>query len=477
MSTIQKIAKNTFLLISSNIISLALGFVLNIYIARYLGPDHFGIISAALNLAMLFTYAADLGISSFLTMHLSRNHEDYQVYINNSLAMRLLLIGGSYASLLVLAILFNFSGTKMLVVGIIGLYVMLTAVSQIFQAMFQAFQSMEHLAICQFLNPVILLLGMLFVITNNLGVVAFALVYLVSGVVILTYNIIIATVSYKKPRLEFKINVWKSLIIGGLPFSMSAILNFLNFRIDIQLIDVMLGDTSVGYYSAAFKFIEAIMCIPSLYISAIFPVISLYFFSRNSNLHLLLEKSIKYLLILGIPISIGLFLCSDKIIFLFYQDKYIPSVGVLQGLSLGLLFIFLNATAGAVLLATNLQKASVIMCVIGAMFNISLNLLVIPVYGITGSAYTMALTQGILFLMVFYLYSRAGYRMPKSGEMLKIVGCAVIMGIFVYFAHSYSLLLIIGLSILLYSALILLTRSISPEDISLISSIFLKKKR
>lgn len=476
MSTVKTIAKNTILLVAANFISLALSFIINLYIARYLAVDSYGIINAALNLGTLFAYAADLGVSTYITLELSRRPEDLRSYINNALSIKIVLATVAYVGLMATAYLAGYSGVKLLVVLIIGLFVILTAITQLFQSTFQAFQSMEYNAISQLIHPVILLLGMLYVISTGSDVVAFAMIYLVSGTVILVYNILVMAFLYARPSLQFNMGVWKVLLVGGIPFSLSVILYFLFFKIDIQLIDFMLGDTAVGYYSAAFKIIEAVMSIPAMYTVALFPIMSQYFHKKNENLSFLLEKSMKYLYLLGLPIAIGLFLLADKIIFFCYLGKYPSSIPVLQALSMGMFIIFLNAVPSSFLMASNMQKVSVYFSAVAAAINIILNIIFIPVYGIVGAAYVMVVTEAVLSLFVFYFFNKTKHRLPPMGDVVKIAACALVMAGYVYFVHDFNLALVIVSAGIIYFVLLFASGSVSRDDISLISEIFMKKK-
>lgn len=62
MNTIQRIAKNSLVLLASNIISKILGFFYVMYIARYLGAEGFGILSFALAITGIFSVFSDLGL-------------------------------------------------------------------------------------------------------------------------------------------------------------------------------------------------------------------------------------------------------------------------------------------------------------------------------------------------------------------------------------------------------------------------------
>jgi len=475
MSTIQKIAKNTAVLVTANLISMVIGFFINIYMARYLSEDSFGMIFAAINLATLFTLFTDLGVSTFLTIQLSRDREVLKPYLNNALSIKLGLAALAFLGIISVAFLTPHTGTKLIVVFIIGLYIVLTAISQIFQSIFQAAQAMEHIAITQLLNPVILLVGTIYVIASGMDVIAFALLYLISGFIILAYNVAMVVLFYHRPLPAFDTKLWKMLILGGLPLSLSAIFSFIYFRIDVQLIDFMLGDVAVGNYGAAFKVIDAVVCIPAMYTMAILPVISYYYHKESPDLQVLLEKSLKYLLIMGVPISIGGVLCAEQIINLMYPGKFAEAVPVLQGLSLGMLIMFINYMGTTVLTATNLQKKFMVINGFSAVINILLNLLVIPVYGIAGSAYTMVLTQGVICVLTFYTLHKNGYRLPDMASIAKITACGAIMGIFVYLVGDWNIFLTIATAAIVYFVLILISRAFWKEDLALLSSILSKK--
>ncbi|WP_424357547.1 flippase [Methanocella sp. MCL-LM] len=476
MSTIKKIAWNTALMTSASIISLSLGFIINIYLARDLQAGNYGVINAVLNLSTLFSFVADFGISTYLTMELARRPEKIKPYLGNALSMRLIFIAIAYTGIIATAYLGGYNQEKYIVAFILGAYLMVTAISQVFQATFQAVQKMEHSAVCQVLNPLVLIVGMYYVLTGNMGIIALSLVYLASGLVLLAYNLIMAVrlFSFTPPRFDF--DLWKVLLVGGFPFIISSVFYFLSFRIDIQLIDFMLGDVQVGYYSAAYKLIEALTFLPIIYTTVIFPVISAYFHQNNSNLKVLLQKSLKYAYILGFPIVVGLFLLSDKFIFFLYEDGYNPAIPVLQALAVGLLISFANTIWGSFLMGTNMQIASNKISIGSMIVNIALNLAVLPVFGIVGSAWTMVITNLVIFSVMYYLVKKAGYSFMSVADAAKITICSLLMGLFVYFAHDNNLFVIIAAAAVIYFALIFLTRTFSKDDIELFMKIFHRKK-
>ena len=101
MNTVQRIAKNTGILFSAQIIACILGFFYSIYMARYLGPVGFGVLSFAIALILIFGVFGDLGLSTLLTRELSKDKSLEEKYIGNFIPIKIILSILTY-SLLVL---------------------------------------------------------------------------------------------------------------------------------------------------------------------------------------------------------------------------------------------------------------------------------------------------------------------------------------------------------------------------------------
>lgn len=477
MSTVRKIAKNTSLLVAANIINLAMGFIINIYIARYFDVDKFGMVNWAINLATVFTLVTDLGIGMFLAIELPRYPDRLKNYLSNALTMKLCLYLLAFAGVATVAFLGGLSGYELTVLYVITLYVIIMAIAQLFQSVFQAFQSMEYIAVCQVASSIVLVAGTIAVVSLDLGIVAFSLVYLVAGLTVLGYTLLVTALSYTWPTLGYDRDVWKHIFLGGIPLSLAAVFSYLYFKLDIQLIEMLAsnGREAVGYYSAAFKLIEAAIVLPTLYSMVIYPLISLYFHKKDSNLGFLLKKSIKYFYMLGAPIAAGTILMAPSFIYFLYSNKYEPSIAVLQMLGLGLFFIYVNSIPAVVMTAANMQVANVKINAVCLVLNVVLNLLLIPAWGIVGSAFSMVITQFAIGLLIYMVLRWAGYRYIDWKETLKIAACTLLMGLYVYYFREFNMAFVIVSAAAIYAVSILVSGTLTKEDITLALSIIDRK--
>ena len=83
MTALQRIIKNTGLLLFSDIITKILGFFYIMYIARYLGAEGFGVLSFALAFTGIFSMFIDLGMHQLIIREVARDRSLARKYLAN----------------------------------------------------------------------------------------------------------------------------------------------------------------------------------------------------------------------------------------------------------------------------------------------------------------------------------------------------------------------------------------------------------
>jgi len=111
---------------------------------------------------------------------------------------------------------------------------------------------------------------------------------------------------------------------------------------------------------------------------------------------------------------------------------------------------------GHILIGASLQNKSMYIAIIGAVFNIALNLYLIPIYSYLGAAIATAITEGLVLISYIYLVRRYVRWFPRFQWLhILIVVATTIMGIALYFIHDWNIFLqtliavsVFGLSLL-----------------------------
>ena len=401
MTTVKKIAKNTTLLLASQIISYLLAFFYMIYIARYLSANGFGILTFALAFTGIFSIFADLGLNTLTVREVARNKFLTNKYFNNVFLIKIILSILTFGLIVLFINLIGYPSETVNVVYLVALSVILTAISGIFNSIFQAHEKMEYQSIGQVLQSILMITGVLAVISYGLGVLGFAFIYFISSLISLTYIFIVYTWKFSLWKIEIDFDFWKTTIKKALPFGLTGISGMIYTYIDSVMLSLIQGNEVVGWYNAAYRLILVFLFIPTVVNMAIFPVMSRFFLSSKDSLELIYEKYFKYMIILGVPLGFGTTILADKIILLIFGAGYSQSIIALQILIWTIVFTFAGAAFVQLLQSVNKQLLITKISGICVVFNIVINLILIPKFSYIGPSISTLITELILVGGIF----------------------------------------------------------------------------
>ena len=470
MSTVKRIAKNTTVLFIAQMITYLMGFFITMYTARYLGAEGFGNLSIALALTGIFAVLTDLGIGTLTVRAVSRDKSLTTKYVANTMPLRLIL---SIITILLIVITVNmvsYSPQVRNVIYIISLSVLIGVISGIFYCIFQAYEKMEYQSISTILNSVVMLGGTITVIYFKMGILAIASLYVISNAAVLIYILIVYRRKFVLPKMEIDLNFWKSNLKEALPMAVTSIFGILIFKIDTIILSLMQSATAVGWYNAAYRLLEALLFFPSVYTTSVFPVLSNMYISSKKPIKSAYEKSFKYLTMISLPIAVGTTLLAEPIILLIYKSTFTESILTLQILIWVIPFTFLNYILGSLLTSMDRQKTVLKITIVSLVFNVGLNLVVIPKYSYLGASVITVLTDIISFVLNFYVVSKLVSKVSIHKFVLKPILACFVMALFIIYVKM-NLFIVIIISTVIYFLVLILIKAFSPEDYSLLKQI------
>lgn len=474
MSTVKRVVKNTSVLFIATIISYVLGFFTTVYTAQYLGAEGFGIISLALSLTSIFGVLTDLGLNTLIVRETARNKLLTDKYVSNTLVMKILLSFLTFALLILTTEIIGYTSQINTVIYIIAFSVIFVAFSAIFNAIFQSYEKMEYQSVGTILNAVLMLAGVLIVIYFHLDILAFAFVYFISSLVFLVYSIIVYSWKFALPKINIDWNFWSPTIKESLPFAVTGIFAMIYYWIDSVILSWMAGNEVVGWYNAAYRLILVFGALYSVYMLSIFPVLSGLYKTSQKSIEVAYERSFKYMLIINIPVAIYITFLANKIIVLIYGVGYVSSIIALQVLIWSTIFMFINTLSLNLLGSVNQQVIVAKITALGAIFNIILNIILIHEFSYVGSSAATVATELVMLPAFLYILKKRGYVHVSSliKDIFKVVVCNVVLVIAIVLLNQFNFGLVIVISVILYLAMIIITKALNKNDISLIKSLF-----
>ncbi len=477
------IAKNTTYLTFAYILQKVISFFYFIFIARMLGVDDVGKYTFAISFTTLSAVFIDWGLSQILIRESAKYKEKAQDYLSATLTFRLIASAVVYLLVFIgIGFFVNLSGydpiTKQLVY-LSGIVMILDSFTLGFWSMFRGFQNLKYEAIAVVVNQIIVISVGSIALFLGLPLHFLIIAYVVGSL----FNVFFSGISVKKKlnlSLTFKVDkklIWFLLKLS-FPFALLAIFGRIYGYVDQVLLYFLSGEKEIAWYTASYKMIFALQFIPSAFAAAIFPAMSSYFIRSHEKLKDLFDKSMAYLTVLAVPMMFGLASLADRIIKTAYGDEYIPSIIVLQILSIGLIFVFLNFPIGSLLNATDRQKTNTKLVGLTMVINLILNLILIPKFNYLGACIAFLFSHGFLFFAGLFVARKI---IPYSKRLLLITFAKTILSgglmslAVVLLKPRVHLLISIGIGAAVYFIVMILTKGLDKKDLIEFKRIFIKK--
>ena len=464
MNTVQTIAKNTGVLAISNVITSILGFFLLIYIARYLGEVGFGKYSFALAFTGLFAIVASFGMNNYIIRELARNKEQTSEYLTNVSVIKLLLSFITFGFIVLTINIMDYPRDTTYAVYLFGIYTILTSFALTFRAIFRAFERMEYDAAVMVIEKIILFPLVLFILFSGYGLIELAYVFIFTGIVAVSLSFSIVLIKITKPKLTIDFSLWKTLIVGSIPFALNALFGVLFFQIDTVMLSVLKGDAAVGIYNAAYNPLLALGVIPGVFIAALYPVMSRYFISSKDSLETFTGLSSKYMAILSFPVAMGCFVLADRFIELFYLDQFSASIIAFQILAFFIPLRWVSSITGTLLTSMNRQSIRTVSVGLSALFNIVLNAALIPYLSYIGASIATVLSEVLLYFVIIYYINKHYKKLELHKHFMKPLAASLMMGGFLFYFKDINLFLVIILAAFVYFVMLVLLRTFTQED-------------
>ena len=369
------------------LLRMGVALFVGVYVARYLGPERFGLLSYAGSFVGLFVAMASLGLDGIMVRELVEPTKRRDELLGTAFWLK---AGGAILMWIGIAaaIPFTHNDTQT------NILVAIIAFAVIFQAFnvidfnYQAEVKSKYVAYVHLVSLLISSITKLVFVWIAAPLVWFACVFLLDAVV----NAVGLTAMYLNNT--GKIWYWKwrwqtarVLLKDSWPLILSGMVISIYMKIDQVMIKEMLDAKQVGHYAAAVRLSEAWYFVPMAITSSVFPAIINAKKQSEELYYQRLQKLYNLMAWLAVAIALPTTFLAPWVIRALYGDAFLPAAGVLSIHIWAGVFVFLGVASGKWLLIENYTKISFYRTFIGTIVNVVLNIILIPKYGINSAAF------------------------------------------------------------------------------------------
>ncbi len=445
------IFRNLLYLYGSELGSKLVVFAIFLLLVNALGDARFGQYSFAIGFVTIFTFVIDAGIMAYITREIAQNKSRFPFYFWHAVMLKGPLV--ILALLLMAGVLWilNYETSVFFLVALAAAVIILDNLNALMRAFFQAFERMEFISVPRFLEKVLLLGVLALMVYRGIEVAgvfeAMIAVYGLSFVVMLVLaKRILPPMGW--PKVQF--SSLKRILVTSIPFALFNLFGLLYLHFDTVMISKIKGDAAVGWYNAGYQPILVLYFIAGMMMVAIYPALSDYYKRSKSKMAELINQALRFLVIVGLPMAMGIMLTAHRIVPAAFGEEYLPGVPAFQILGWVLVFAYMNSGLSTFLNASGRQKLNLLTTGSGLIFNVVANLYFIPRHGIVGAAITTLMTEMIVFSIAFGLVSRVVSLAPFAKKVFLPILVTVTMGLLIWLLQSLPLAAIIVVAVLFY---------------------------
>lgn len=388
----NRVLKNATWIIACKIVQSLLGLVVTMLSARYLGPSGYGLINYASSIVAFVAPVMQLGLNGILVQEIVNDPEKEGETLGTALAMT--FVSSFFCILGVLAfvsIANHHEPTTIIVCALYSVLLIFQALEMI-QYWFQAKLKSKYTSIVMLIAYVAMSVYKIVLLATGSDIYWFALSNALDYMII-AFSLLVIYKKIGERKLSFSWQKARSMFAKSKHYIFSNLMITIFAQTDRIMIKLMMDDASVGYYSAAVACAGMTGFVFSAIIDSARPSI---FESKKVN-EQAFEKNMSRLYCVIIYFSllqcVAITLFSPLIVNILYGSEYSPTIDALRLIVWYTTFAYLGSVRNIWILAENKQKYLWILNLSGAVVNIILNAIFIPVWGIMGAAFASLITQ------------------------------------------------------------------------------------
>ncbi|MGQ9482202.1 flippase [Chloroflexus sp.] len=423
-NTARRIFKNSAVTFGLRLFVRGLDTVILLLLVGSLDPAALGAYNtAALLVAQYLATFTEFGLGVLLTREVARHPNAAQRLFGVTLGLRFLLIGvaavpvawlviTAYHAIGALGLSEPLTGDGQQAIWILLLTLVPGAYSGAVTALYNAAERMEVPAVIEVFTALLSFLARIGVLVLGWGVIglAWAAVFVSSITALIFLALQVRT--FFTPTLSFDGTALRQLVPQALPLMLNNLLSVIFFRFDLFIVRAFGGsnaDLLVQQYVLPYQLLNIALVLPPAVTFAVFPLLARRAGGVRSELASAQQRTLHLLLLIAFPLAMLMTVLADDLVWLFARRRfaeYLPSVTVLAVLAWFLPLSFVNGLLQYVLIAIERQTAITRAFVIGAAFNLTANLIAIPLairWGRPQDALLAAAVITILSEVVLYM--------------------------------------------------------------------------
>lgn len=475
----ERVASNAAFLFAAQLITGGLSLITMVLLPRYYGATGIGVYHLASSLWTITALLIGFGTDVVITREIARDKERVSELVSVGLLLRIAFHFVGYIAVVIFANVAGYSSEIIQIVFIFGIANFMYQLGHIFSAALYGLEKLKIIALAGILVEIVVTGGIVGMIVSGQSIVMVATISILAG---FSRTAFLFLMLRKQTVLQFilKVSLIPWMIKEGASILVNRLLLNVYAQADVIIISLFVNETVVGWYSVADVAYGALLMIPNIISTALFPTLSRLFIHEPDRLPVVARRSLNMVLLFAVPMGLGIFIVSRTILMLIVGDEFVNSVPVMAGFGIVTIFTSVNIFLGQLLIAINKQNKLSVLLIIAIALTLPIDLLLIPwtqeVWGngALGGVISYLITEAVILAGSLIALPKGLFVRQNASFALRVIIAGGVMFILTWPLRNAFLLwpVLLGTSVYLIAAFIL--KLIMQEEINLARGVCMK---
>lgn len=431
MKQSQKIVKNVF----AGGLAVGLGGMIQLaavaLVARTVGVSQFGVYSFILAFAMFFQLLADSGLCNILIRELARAPERLTEILGAALSLIWLLTAAAGLLMLAVTPLLHFPLHAKLLTLLMGAATLAQFHAMGYGAVLRAKEENELHALGFFLHKVLFFILIAAAMHMGMALNGVVLAHLIPALFQWGFYRWLVGRAHGHTRLRMDRALWKYLLVHSIPVGGATGLRMVSQQIDIFILTSMRDMRTVGLFSGPYRMSNMLRFIPATMSLPLYPMYARLAHGPDGRaaVQLAYVRSVKYFLIMGLPVTILFAGFSRVLIDVLLGPNYREAIVAMEWMGLAFLPFFICDPLPFLLTALEEQRYLLWSTIAAISTRAALDVALIPLLGYLGPCIAFFVSEVLLLALLIARLKRMGFALPVpqlSWRPLVAAGCMVL---------------------------------------------------
>lgn len=466
MSLKRKIALNTIYQMVGRGGGGILAVVGIAFITRYLGREGFGIYTTITAFLMFFGIIVNFGLTTITVQMISERENGINKIFNNIFTLRFVSSVFFLSLAPIVSLFFPYPTIIKVGIAVTSVAFLFQMLTEILIGVFQKYLQTHKPAIAEFVSRIFFVILIIVFIKLNYGILAMMIALNIANFLWFLITFLYAK-KLIKIQFEFDWKVWQEILKRSWPIGLSIILNLIYLKTDILILSVFKSQEDVGLYGAPYKLVDAITTFAMMFMGLILPLLAASWAQKNiERFKQVFQKTFNLLILVLVPMIVGTFFVSEKIMMLVAGEKFSDSGIILSILVLGAGALFIGSLFAHTIVALDKQKMIIWGYAVDAGLSLIGYFIFIPKYSYLGAAWVTVFSEVLIAIIGLWVIYRVTGILPHTAKIfIKSVLAVLPMALTLYFLRDLNVALLILIAVVIYGIFIILVRGISKAEV------------